>query len=43
MLIGTYRHQIDEKFRMRMPAKFKEELGEGFEIVEEAVAEEAAE
>lgn len=32
MLIGTYRHQIDEKFRMRMPAKFKEELGEGFVI-----------
>lgn len=32
MLIGTYRHQIDEKFRMRMPSKFKTELGEGFII-----------
>lgn len=30
MLIGTYRHQIDEKCRMRMPAKFKSELGDGF-------------
>lgn len=30
MLIGTYRHQIDEKCRMRMPTKFKEELGAGF-------------
>jgi MraZ protein len=32
MLIGTYRHQIDEKCRMRMPAKLKAELGEGFVI-----------
>ena len=32
MLIGTYRHQIDEKCRMRMPAKFKDELGENFII-----------
>ncbi len=30
MLIGTYRHQLDTKCRMRMPAKFKQELGEGF-------------
>ncbi len=32
MLIGTYRHQIDEKSRMRMPSKFKGELGEGFVV-----------
>ena len=32
MLIGTYRHQIDEKCRMRMPGKFKTELGDGFII-----------
>lgn len=32
MLIGTYRHQIDEKCRMRMPSKFKAELGDGFII-----------
>ena len=30
MLIGTYRHQIDEKCRMRMPTKFKDELGDNF-------------
>ena len=30
MFIGTYRHQIDEKCRLRMPSKFKEALGEGF-------------
>ncbi len=30
MLIGTYRHQIDAKNRMRMPSKFKNELGNGF-------------
>lgn len=30
MLIGTYRHQFDEKCRLRIPAKFKEALGEGF-------------
>ena len=30
MLIGTYRHQIDEKNRMRMPTKFKDELGANF-------------
>ena len=27
MLIGTYRHSIDAKKRMRMPSKFKSELG----------------
>ncbi len=30
MFIGTYRHQIDEKCRLRMPSKFKEALKEGF-------------
>ena len=30
MFIGTYRHQFDEKCRLRMPTKFKEALGEGF-------------
>ena len=30
MFIGTYRHQVDEKSRLRMPSKFKEALGEGF-------------
>lgn len=32
MLIGTYRHQVDQKCRMRMPTKFKAELGENFII-----------
>lgn len=32
MFIGTYRHQFDEKSRLRMPSKFKEALGEGFII-----------
>ena len=27
MLIGTYRHSIDAKKRMRLPTKFKNELG----------------
>ena len=27
MLIGTYHHQLDQKNRFRIPAKFKEELG----------------
>lgn len=27
MLIGTYRHSIDSKKRMRIPSKFKGELG----------------
>lgn len=30
MFLGTYRHQIDEKCRLRMPSKFKESLKEGF-------------
>ena len=32
MLIGTYRHQTDAKCRMRIPTKFKEELGANFII-----------
>ena len=32
MLIGTYRHSIDSKKRMRMPSKFKCELGANFVI-----------
>jgi len=32
MLIGTYRHQLDQKARLRMPTKFKEQLGSGFII-----------
>lgn len=32
MLIGTYRHSLDEKKRMRVPSKFKEFLGSGFVI-----------
>ena len=32
MLIGTYRHSIDNKNRMRMPSKFKCELGANFVI-----------
>lgn len=32
MLIGTYRHAIDEKKRMRVPPKFKSELGANFII-----------
>ncbi len=32
MLIGTYRHAVDAKKRMRMPFKFKSELGTGFVI-----------
>ena len=32
MLIGTYRHAIDAKKRMRMPSKFKNELGNDFII-----------
>lgn len=27
MLIGTFRHQLDQKNRFRIPAKLKEELG----------------
>ena len=32
MLIGTFRHSIDEKKRMRVPTKLKAELGEGFVV-----------
>lgn len=32
MLIGSYRHAVDAKNRMRMPFKFKSELGDGFVI-----------
>ena len=32
MLIGTYRHSVDAKKRMRMPSKFKAELGSNFVI-----------
>ena len=32
MLIGLYRHSIDAKKRMRMPSKFKTELGANFVI-----------
>lgn len=32
MLVGTYKHQLDEKNRMRMPAKLKKQLGENYYI-----------
>ena len=32
MFLGTYNHQIDQKNRMRVPAKFKAELGSGFVV-----------
>ena len=32
MLIGTYRHSVDAKKRMRVPSKFKGELGSNFII-----------
>lgn len=32
MLIGSYRHSIDAKKRMRMPSKFKSSLGANFVI-----------
>lgn len=32
MLIGSYRHSIDAKKRMRMPSKFKSSLGANFII-----------
>ncbi|MGD9901202.1 MAG: division/cell wall cluster transcriptional repressor MraZ [Spirochaetales bacterium] len=32
MFVGEYRHQMDEKFRLRMPAKFKKQLGKNFVV-----------
>lgn len=32
MFIGTYQHNVDNKGRVIMPAKFREELGESFYI-----------
>lgn len=32
MFFGSFRHQIDQKNRMRVPAKFKAELGSSFVI-----------
>ena len=32
MFLGSFRHQIDQKNRMRVPAKFKQELGSSFVI-----------
>ena len=32
MFLGSFRHQIDQKNRMRIPAKFKTELGSSFVI-----------
>ncbi|MBO4251895.1 MAG: cell division/cell wall cluster transcriptional repressor MraZ [Clostridia bacterium] len=32
MSAGNYLHQLDAKNRMRIPAKFREELGEGYYI-----------
>ena len=32
MFFGSYNHQIDQKGRIRVPFKFKEELGEGYVI-----------
>lgn len=32
MFLGTFRHQIDQKNRMRVPAKFKTELGGDFVV-----------
>lgn len=30
MLLGTYSHQVDDKNRIRIPSKFKAELGEKY-------------
>jgi len=32
MLSGEYRHNCDEKFRLRLPAKFKKELDDGYVV-----------
>ena len=32
MFLGSFRHQIDQKNRMRVPAKFKQELGSNFVV-----------
>ena len=32
MFFGSFRHQIDQKNRMRVPAKFKAEIGSNFVI-----------
>ena len=32
MFIGEYNHTVDTKGRLIVPAKFREELGEEFEI-----------
>ena len=32
MLAGEYQHNIDAKGRVILPAKFRDELGEGFFI-----------
>ena len=32
MLMGSYQHNIDTKGRLIIPAKFRQELGEGFVI-----------
>lgn len=32
MLIGTYRHSLDAKKRMRMPSKLKNEIGANFVV-----------
>ena len=32
MLIGEYRHNIDEKGRLIIPSKFREEIGNSFVV-----------
>lgn len=32
MLSGEFRHSVDEKFRLRLPPRFKKELGSGYVI-----------
>ncbi len=39
MLLGEYKHNLDPKNRIFIPAKFREELGEGF-IVAQSLREE---